>query len=172
MPEQYLDYANIDTLFEQTRRKVVPQGVRRHAFCDPARSPAACTARPSLPGGHWVDRVSGRETARPTAAPPAAIREQVEQLRGEHDVVIPLPLSPLDPKRHAFAVDVGHLQRGDLGNPQARAVGDAESGPVLQTGRGFEKTRHLLLAQHDRRPTRCVNHREKTNEVGPLDRHA
>jgi hypothetical protein len=36
----------------------------------------------------------------------------------------------------------------DLGHPQARAVGDAERGIVLEARRGFEETRHFLLAQH------------------------
>ena len=51
-------------------------------------------------------------------------------------------------------VDVGHLQVRDLGHPEARAVGDAERGLVLEARRGFEETRHLLRAQHDRRLAR------------------
>ena len=54
-------------------------------------------------------------------------------------VAIPLPLALLDTKRHALAVDIGHLQVRDLG--QARAVGDAERGLVLEAGRGFQETR-------------------------------
>jgi len=65
----------------------------------------------------------------------------------------------------------GHFQGDNLGNPQAGAVGDAESRPVLQARRGFEKTNHLLLAQHDRRFARFVHDIDKTNEVGALDPH-
>ena len=63
--------------------------------------------------------------------------QQFEQLRGEHDVAVPLPLALLDPERHALAVNIGHLQGYDLGHLQARAVGDAERGLVLEAGRGF-----------------------------------
>jgi len=53
----------------------------------------------------------------------------------------------------------------------AFAVGDAERGLVLEAGRGFEETRHLFLAQHDRRLARLVHDRQRTNEVGPFERH-
>src|SRR5271165_4877513 len=130
---------------------------------------ASASSGTALPtGGHRVDRVlAGKEPdLRPRRRPPVA--QQFEQLRREHHVAIPLPLALLDPKRHALAVD---LQVRDLGHPQARAVGDAERGLVLQAGRGFEQTRHLLLAQHDRRPTRFVHGRQRENEVGPFERH-
>ena len=55
-----------------------------------------------------------------------------EQLWREHHIAIPLALALLDPKRHALAVDVGHLQVRDLGHPEARTVGDAERGFVLE----------------------------------------
>jgi hypothetical protein len=38
-------------------------------------------------------------------------------------------------------------------------------------GRGFEETRHLLRAQHDRRPARFVHGLQRTNEVGAFERH-
>ncbi len=43
---------------------------------------------------------------------------------------------------------------------QARAIGHAERGLGLEAGRGFEKARHLFLAQHDKDgvrspPLRC-----------------
>ena len=103
--------------------------------------------------------------------PPATIRATVRAAAGEHDVAIPLPLAPLDPKRHALAVDVGHLQRHDLGHAQACAVGDAERGLDLEAWRSFEEARHLLLAQHDRRPTGCVHRRQMTDKVGAFERH-
>jgi hypothetical protein len=91
--------------------------------------------------GFWP---GNSQALRPCRPPPFA--QQFEQLRGEHDVAIPLPLAPLDPKRHALAVDVGHLQRHDLGHAQACAVGDGERGLDLEAGRSFEEARHLLLA--------------------------
>src|SRR5580704_1677448 len=39
------------------------------------------------------------------------------------------------------------------------------------TRRGFEETRHFLLAQHDRRLARLVHDRQRANEVRPFERH-
>src|ERR1700722_18360666 len=41
----------------------------------------------------------------------------------------------------------------------------------FRPGGGFEQTRHLLLAQHDRRSARLVHGRQRKNEVGPFERH-
>jgi hypothetical protein len=65
----------------------------------------------------------------------------------------------------------GHLEVCDFGHPQARAVGDAERGFVLEARRGLEETRHLLLAQHDWRLARLVHDPQRANEVGPFERH-
>jgi DNA-binding transcriptional LysR family regulator len=65
---------------------------------------------------------------RPRRPPPVA--QKFEQLRREHHVAVPVPFALLDPQRHALTADVGHLQMGDLGNPEACAVGDAERGFV------------------------------------------
>ena len=59
-------------------------------------------------------------------------------------------LALIDAEHHAFAIDVGHLQRGDLGHTQPRTIGDAERRLVLDAGRGLQKARHFLGAQHDR----------------------
>ena len=137
----------------------------------PARSLAAVTARLSWRGGHRIDRVlAGKQPdPRPRRLPPFA--QEFEQLRRQHHVAIPLTLALLDPKRHAPTVDVGHLQVRDLGHPEARAVGDAERGLVLEARRGLEETRHLLLAQHDRRLARRGHDPQRANEVGPFERH-
>ena len=92
-------------------------------------------------------------------------------MRRQHHVAILAPLALLDTDQHALAVDVGHLQRHDLRHAQACAVGDAERGLDLEAGRGFEETRHLFLAQHDRRLARFVHGREMTDKVGPFERH-
>ena len=68
-------------------------------------------------------------------------------------------------------VDVGHLQVRDLGHPEARAVGDAERGLVLDARRGLEETRHLLLAQDDRRLARLGHGPQRTNKIGLFERH-
>ena len=106
---------------------------------------------------------------RPRRPPPVA--QQFEQLRREHHVPVPLSLALLDPQRHALAVNIGHRQVRDFGHPQACAVGDAVRGFVLEARRGFEETRHFLLAQHDRRLARLVHDRQRANEVRPFERH-
>src|ERR1700722_7258388 len=40
----------------------------------------------------------------------------------------------------------------------------------FRPGGGFEQTRHLLLAQHDRRSARLVHGRQRKNEGGPFER--
>jgi hypothetical protein len=109
------------------------------------------------------------ENCWPRRPPPVA--QQFEQLRRQHHITIPLPFALFDPERHALTVDVGHLEVRDLGHPQARAVGDAERVLVLEARRGFEETRHLLLAQNDRRLARLVHDPQRVNQVGPFERH-
>ena len=86
-----------------------------------------------LPGADRLHGVLSRE--QPTVAmhhallapdlPPLA--QQGEQIRREHGVAIPAALATLDPDQHALAVDVGDLERRDLGHAQASAIGDRES---------------------------------------------
>jgi hypothetical protein len=66
---------------------------------------------------------------------------------------------------------IRHFEVRDLGYAQARAIGDAERGLDLEAARGFEETRHLFLAQHDRRLTWFVHCRQMTGKVGPFERH-
>ena len=111
------------------------QRVRRDPLGDPGRLRRGVDGAHQLAGRHRVDRVLAREqpSLRPRRAPPVA--QQFEQLRREHHIAVPLPLALLDPKRHALAVEVGHLQRHDLRHPQPSAVGDAERGLVLEAAR-------------------------------------
>jgi hypothetical protein len=52
----------------------------------------------------------------------------------QHRLTVLAGLSSLDAEHHALAVDIRDLHRNDLGNAQARAIGDAERGlpPLLQ----------------------------------------
>ena len=149
----------------------MPQRMRRHALLDSRGPRRGVDGAAELAGRHWIDRVLTRKqpSLRPRRPPPLA--QQFEQLGREHDVPISLSLALLNPQRHALAIDVGHFQGHDLGHAQARPVGDAERGPVLDAGRRFEKARHLLLAQHDRRLARLLHGRQRADEVRPFERH-
>jgi hypothetical protein len=86
-------------------------------------------------------------------------------------VAVLAALTLLDPDQHARAIDVAHLERYDLGDPQSGAIGCAERGPVLRTWRRFEKPRHLLEAEHQRQLARLADERETAGEIGPVQRH-
>jgi hypothetical protein len=161
----------VDALFEQMRGEAVPQGVRRNALADARQVLGGGDGAVELARRHRVDRVLAGEEPdlRPRRLPPLA--QEFGQPRRQHHRAVPLPLALLDPERHALPVDVGHLQVRDLGHPKARAVGDAERGLVLEARRGFEEARRFLRAQHHRRPARFGREPQRTNKVGPFERH-
>src|SRR5271165_3738829 len=80
----------------------------------------------------------------------------------------PLPCSTRSIMRPLSMSDTFRFATSDTLRP-AR-VSDAERGPVLEARRGLEEARHLLRAQHDRRPSRLVHQPQRTNEVGPFER--
>jgi hypothetical protein len=172
--QQHLDHANVDALLEQVGREPPgcdPGGMRRNALGDARQLLGGGDGAADLMRGDRVDRVlAGKEPdLRPRRLPPFA--QELEQLRRQHHVAVPLSLALLDPEHHALAVDVRHLQVRDLGHPEARAVGDAERGLVLEARRGLEEARHLLLAQDDRRLARLGHDPQRTNEVWFFERH-
>jgi hypothetical protein len=61
----------------------------------------------------------------PPADPPP-LPQQGGQPGRKHGVAIPPALAALDPQQHALAVDVAHLEGGDLGRAQAGAIGDRQ----------------------------------------------
>ena len=80
-------------------------------------------------------------------------------------------LALLDPDQHARRVDVGHLERHDLGDAQPGAIGGAEGGLVLRPWCRLEQPRHLLDAQHQRQLARLVDDGETARQIGPVERH-
>ena len=172
MSEQNLDHPDIDVLFQKMGGEAVPQRVRRDALADFRQVGCGMTGPVELARRHGIDRVlSGEQPSLwPRHAPPVA--QKLEQQRGEHRVAIPAALALLDPQHHALAVDVGHLQRDDLGYPQARTIGGAERGLVLDAGGGRQKLRNLLGAQHQRQLARLVHKRQVSRRIGPIERYA
>ena len=103
------------------------------------------------------DRVEPREQPRPWARHPPPIAQQLQQLRREHDKAILLPFALLDAQQHALVIDVGDLQRDDLGHTQTGAIGHAERRLVFDAGGGRQKSCDFLRAQHGRRPARLAH---------------
>ena len=50
----------------------------------------------------------------------------------------------LDAQHHAFGIDVGYLQRDDLGDAQPCTVSDTQRRFVFDAGRGLQKARNLF----------------------------
>src|SRR5271154_6627407 len=85
VPEQNLDHANVDVLFEQMRGEAVPQSMRRDTLGDPRRLRRGADGAMELPGAHRIDGVLTRKQPSPRARRPPPIAQQLEQLRREHD---------------------------------------------------------------------------------------
>jgi hypothetical protein len=60
----------------------------------------------------------------------------------------------LDAEHHPAAVDIAYLESDRLGGTQPRRVGRRQRGAGLQARNRFEKTDHLVRAQHDRQLAR------------------
>src|ERR1700730_2498163 len=148
--EQDLDYTNVDLLLEQMRGKAVPERVRRYALVDPCHVSGGMARAIELAGRqrlHWI-AAGEQPAARVRDIPPNP--QQLEEMRGEHDVPVFATLALLDADHHALAVDVGYLERDHLGGAQPRPIGDAQCGFVLRPRRSIEQPRHFLWAENDR----------------------
>src|SRR5271168_4430560 len=123
---------------------IMAQRMRRHALGDSRRPRRGGNRSTELPGRHRVDRIEAGKQPAPRLRDLPPVAQQLQQLRREHHEAILLPLALLDAQQHALAVDIGDLQRDDLGYAQARAIGDAERRLVFDAGGGGEKSSHLL----------------------------
>ena len=171
MPEQDLDHPNINVLLEQVGREAVAQGVRRHALGDLRHVGRGVAGARELTCRHRAGRVLAREqpALRPRNAIPVA--QKLEQHGGEHRVAILAALALLDAQHHAFGVDIGYLQRDDLGDTQPCTVGDTQRRLVLDARCRLQKARDLLGAQDNRHLARFVHERQVLGEVGAIERH-
>ena len=119
--------------------------------------------------------VIGCAGSRPGNSQPCgrAVRHQARssssRLGREHHVAVLAALALLDADDHPLAVDVGDLERDDLGGAQARAVGHAQRCLVLEPRRRVEQPRHLLRAQHHRQLARLVDERRMFDDLVALE---
>src|SRR5580698_8524503 len=140
VPEQHLDDADIDAVLEEMGGETVPQRVRSDPFGDLRGLRRLDDDAMELPGADWLHGVLSWK--QPTVAmhhallvpdfPP--LTQQGEQIRREHGIAIPATFATLDPDQHAFAVDIGNLERRDLGHAQAGAIGNREGRLMLKAG--------------------------------------
>ncbi len=106
---------------------------------------------------------------RPRQLPPGP--QQGQKMRRQHHVPVLAPFALLDADDHPGAVDVGDLERDDLGRAQSRAVSDAQRRLVLEAGRRIQEARHLLRAQDDRQPPRLLDEGEFDDDLRLAQRH-
>src|SRR5271169_6391941 len=119
----------------------------------------------------FADRIEPGKQPAPRLRDLPPVAQQFQQLRREHDEAILLPLALLDAQQHALAVDIGDLQRDDLGYTQARAIGHAERRSVFDARGGREKSSHLLRAQNDWNPARLAHQRQTPDQIVAFERH-
>src|SRR5277367_33733 len=169
--EQNLNDPDIDVLFEQMRGEAVPKRVGRDALGDSRRSRRGGNGATELPSRHRVDRVEPREQPTPWGRDLPPVAQQLQQLRGEHDKAILLPLALLDAQQHALAVDIRDLQPDHLGYAQTGPIGHAERHLVFDAWGGGQKSRNFLGAQHDRRPARLANQNQTPDKIVPFERY-
>ena len=146
VPEQDLDDADVGAVLQKVGGEAVAQRVRPHPLGDVRGLCRLDDDAMELPGADRLHRMLSREQPAvavhhallPPDLPPLA--QQREQVRRQHGIAVPPALAAFDTQQHALAVDVGDLQRRDLGDAQAGAVSDRECRLVLEAGGGVEET--------------------------------
>ena len=76
----------------------------------------------------------------------------------------------LDAQHHALAIDVRHLEVGDLGHTQAGAIGHAEGGLVLRPGSCLDQREDLLRGQNHRQLPRLLHEPQMPGHLRPVTR--
>jgi hypothetical protein len=169
--QQDLNHPNIDVLLEQVGRKAVAQGVRRHPLGNLGHVGRSVAGARELACRHRAGRLQSRKQPALRAGNAIPIAQKFEQHRGKHRVAILAAFALLDAQHHALGVDIGYLQRDDLGNTQPRTVGDTQRRLVLDARRCLQKARNLLGAQHHRYLARLVHERQVLGKLGAIERH-
>src|SRR5215467_13605465 len=116
MAEQNLNHADVRALLVQVGGKRMSQYVRRHAFVDLDGFGGITNDPVELARCDWKYRIATREQPNLGLCDAPVASQHSQQPWGEHRVSILLPLALLDADQHAFAVDVGDLEVGNLGH--------------------------------------------------------
>src|SRR5664280_1260931 len=123
VPQQDLDHPDIGVLLQKMRRKAVTKGVRGHRLADLGHLGGGVAGAPELARRHRVDRVHSGKQPPLWACRVVPGAQQLEQMRRKHHIAVFVALALFDPDHHAFAVDVGYLQRNHLGHAQPSPIG-------------------------------------------------
>lgn len=175
MTEQRLDNADIDAIFQKMGGKAVPQGMRADAPGNLGRMRRLDHDAIELSGADRLERVLARK--QPAVAVQHALAmadlppltQQGEQIGREHGVAILPAFTALDPDQHAFAVDIAHLEHGDLADAQPGTIGNRQRRLVLEAGGGVEQARHLVAAQHHWQIAGTAHAHQLARQIGPIE---
>src|SRR3954452_17813962 len=170
VPEQHLDHADVDVLLQQVGCEAVAQRVRRDPLGDPGPVSGGMDRAVELTRGARVERVLSGEQPDLRPGDPPPVTQEFEPPRREHRKAILASLALLDPEQHALGIDVADLERHDLGDAQARAIGGTQGGLVLWSRRRLQKARDRLGAQDDGDLARLGDERQRFGHRGPVHR--
>jgi hypothetical protein len=106
VPEQSLDDADVDPIFQEVGGESVAQGVEAHGLGDPCLLLHLAEDRLDRLGRQGPALFLSLEEPlhRPVRSP--VLSQPAQEIRGQHDVAVLAALALLDPDDHPLAVDV------------------------------------------------------------------
>ena len=97
----------------------------------------------------WPGEVTGKQPV-PGLLHSPPILQDVQQLGGEHDIAIFLPLALLDTDDHTLAIDIGGFQADSLGDTQAGGVAGGQDRAMLGARNAAQELERFLRTENDR----------------------
>jgi hypothetical protein len=85
-------------------------------------------------------------------------------------VAIASALAAFDTDQHARTVDVTHLERRHLGDPQACAIGNGQGGTMLEAFGRSQQPRDFFATQHRGQLARIAQANQLTGQIRPVER--
>lgn len=171
-----LDDPDVGAVLQQVGGEAVTQRVRPDPLGDVGGLCCLDDHAIELAGADGLHRMLPRE--QPAVAmhhalltsdlPP--LTQKREPVLREHGVAIAPALATLDAQQHALAVDVGNLQHRNLGDTQARAIGNRQCGLVLEAGGGVEQPGHLVATEHHGQVARMRQPDKPARQVRAVER--
>jgi hypothetical protein len=158
-------HANIDTLLQKVGGERVPQRMRRHPLLDPHRIRRIANNPIELACRDRQQGIAAGEQPRRRLAHAPPLPQQLQEPRRQHAVAILLAFTLLDAQHHALAIDIRHLEVGDLGYTQACAIGHTESSLVLRPGRSLQEPEDFICRQNHRQLLRLLREPQMAGQL-------